>query len=412
MRNNQLLLLPACLLFTGNVFAQIAFTEHPELLPYATHSGNCMAVTDMNDDGRDDIAVLDNSNFLKILYQNIDGTFKGFDIEQVSSSEQWGMAVADMDNDGHKDCFTGGSYDGQHYERITAPGVFTPGVADYAAVYMQNISIGDINNDGWLDVLGCHDDGAPAIWMNDSTGSLHTNPYIDFTTVSNLPAGDMSGNYGSVFTDFDGDGDLDLYIAHCRQGVNDPNDVRRWNRLFVNDGNNNYTDQIDTFGLSDHHQSWAVDFGDWDNDGDLDLIVVNHDQAMQFFENDGTGHFTEIADGGLNITGFLLQTHFEDFDNDGFLDILISGGSQILLHGNGDGTFTPITDAFPGGSTMHGYAIGDLNNDGFMDVWANYGSGYITPNPATPDKLWLNNGNSNHWLNVRLRGVTSNRDAI
>lgn len=412
MRNNQLLLLPACLVFTGNVFAQIAFTEHPELLPYATHSGNCMAVTDMNDDGRDDIAVLDNSNFLKILYQNIDGTFKGYDIEQLSSAEQWGMAVADMDNDGHKDCFAGGDYDGQHYERITAPGVFTPGVADYASMFMQNISIGDMNNDGWLDVLGCHDNAAPIIWMNDTTGTLHNDPYIDFTTVSELPAGDMSGNYGSVFTDFDDDGDLDLYIAHCRQGVNDPNDARRWNRLFVNDGNNNFTDQIDAYGLTDHHQSWAVDFGDWDNDGDLDLMVVNHDTAMQLFGNDGTGHYTEISDDGLNITGFLLQSHFEDFDNDGFLDILISGGSQFLLHGNGDGTFTPLINVFPSPTVMHGFAIGDLNNDGFMDVWANYGSGYTTPNSGTPDKLWLNSGNGNHWLNIRLQGVASNRDGI
>jgi len=412
MRNNQLLLLPACLLLTGNLFAQIAFTEHPELLPYATHSGNCMAVTDMNDDGRDDIAVLENSKFLKILYQSTDGTFKGYDIEQLSSAEQWGMAVADMDNDGHKDCFTGGNGDGQHYERITAPGVFTPGMADYAFMFMQNISIGDLNNDGALDVFGCHDNAAPIIWINNGTGVLNTNAYIDFTTVSEMPAGDMSGNYGSVFSDFDGDGDLDLYVAHCRQGVNDPNDARRWNRLFVNDGNNNFTDQTDAYGLTDHHQSWAVDFGDWDNDGDLDQMVVNHDNAMQLFENDGTGHYTEISDGGLNITGFLLQSHFEDFDNDGFLDILISGGSQFLLHGNGDGTFTPLINVFPSPIVMHGFAIGDLNNDGFMDVWANYGNGYTTPNSGTPDKLWLNNGNGNHWLNVRLHGVASNRDGI
>jgi hypothetical protein len=409
MPNNQLLYLPVFLALTGNVFAQTAFTEQPELLPYSTHRGNCMAVTDMNDDGRDDIAVLDNSTFLKVLYQNIDGTFAGYDVQQMSTAEQWGMAVADIDNDGHKDCFSGGNYDGVHYAHITGPGASTVGEADYAALFMQNISIGDINNDGWVDVFGCHDNAAPIIWINDGAGQLHTSPYIDFTT---NPASDMSGNYGSVMTDFDNDGDIDIYGAHCRQGVNDPNDPRRWNRLFVNDGNNNYSDLIDTYGLTDHHQSWAVDFGDWDNDGDLDLMVVNHDNAMELFQNDGTGHFTAIGDGGLNITGFLLQCHFEDFDNDGFLDILISGGSQFYLHGNGDGSFTNMLNVFPAPMSMHGFAIGDLNNDGFMDVWANYGSGYTTPNAGMSDKLWLNNGNGNHWLNVRLQGVVSNRDAI
>ncbi|MGV9013878.1 MAG: FG-GAP-like repeat-containing protein [Flavobacteriales bacterium] len=395
------------LIITGKLFAQTSFTSHPELLPYPTHSGNCMAVTDMNGDGKDDIAVLDNSSFLKVLYQNIDGTFAGYDAGMMGA-DQWGMAVADMDNDGQKDAFSGGNGDGQHYLRTSPTIPATAGTVDPAYMFMQNISIADINNDGWLDVFGCHDNAAPNIWINDGQGNLVLTPYIDFTTT---PVSDMSGNYGSVFSDVDNDGDLDLYVAHCRQGVNDMNDPRRWNRFFVNDGSNNYSDETDDHGLTDHYQSWCVDFGDWDNDGDMDLVVMNHDHIMQLFENDGTGHFTEIADGGLNIVGFLLQSHFEDFDNDGFLDILITGGSQFYLKGNGDGTFTPLANVFPNIGVMHGFAIGDLNSDGFMDIWANYGSGYTTPT-ATPDALWLNDGNANHWLNVRLQGVQSNRDGV
>lgn len=410
MRKLYSLILPITLAFSGNAVAQIAFTEHPDLLPYATHSGNCMAVADMNGDGLDDIAALDNSNFLKVLYQNLDGTFAGYDVGQVSGQDQWGMAVADINNDGSKDMVSGGSGDGLHYVRILAPGVSEQGTADYVDMFMQNITVGDIDNDGYLDVFGCHDNAAPVTWFfNPGDQALHPQNYIDFTT---QPASDMSGNYGSVMTDFDNDGDLDIYIAHCRQGVNDPADPRRWNRLFVNDGTNNYTDRTDEFGLTDHHQSWAVDFGDWDNDGDLDVIVINHDSPMQFFENDGTGHYSEIGDGGLAISGFLLQCHFEDFDNDGFLDILISGGSQYMLRGNGDGTFTPIA-ALPFSSVpLHSFALGDLNNDGFMDVWGSYGSGYTTPSHTIGDKLWLNDGNDNHWLNVRLEGVQSNRDGV
>ncbi len=406
----QLFILPLALAVSGNAVAQIAFTEHPELLPYATHSGGCMAVTDMNGDGLDDIAVLDYSKFLRVLYQNLDGTFVGYDVGMISGSEQWGMAVADINNDGSKDMVSGGSGDGLHYMRITSPGVGELGTANYVNMFMQNISVGDINNDGHLDVFGCHDNAAPVIWLFDPADqALHSNPYIDFST---NPASDMSGNYGSVMIDFDNDGDLDIFVAHCRQGLNDPADPRRWNALYVNDGTNHYTNQTDAFGLTNHNQSWSMDFGDWDNDGDLDAIVVNHDSPMQFYENDGTGHYTEISDGGLNITGFLLQCHFEDFDNDGFLDIVIAGGSQFILHGNGDGTFNPTAALTTSGTQLHSFALGDLNNDGFMDVWGSYGSGYTTPNYNKVDKLWLNNGNSNHWLNVRLTGVQSNRDAV
>lgn len=405
----KLPLLTLGLFVVGTTNAQTAFTPHPELLPYATNSGNCMGVTDMNGDGLDDIAVLDGSTFLRVLYQNINGTFAGYDVGLMSSSEQWGMALADLDNDGHKDAFSGGSGDGQHYMRISQPGVAQSGTVGYANMFMQNISIGDIDNDGWLDVFGCHDNAAPKTWMNDGTGSLDLEDVIDFTSD---PVSDMSGNYGSLFTDFDNDGDLDIYIAKCRQGVNDSNDPRRWDRLFVNDGANNYTDQAAEFGVENRWQTWCVDFGDWDNDGDLDLIAVNHDHDLQFFENDGTGHFTEIDDGGLDIIGFLLECHFEDFDNDGFLDILIAGGSQFYLKGNGDGTFTSLTNVFPSTATMHSFAYGDLNNDGFMDVWSSYGTGYTSPNYNAPDVLWLNDGNGNHWLNVRLNGVESNKDGI
>ncbi|MBX2981409.1 MAG: VCBS repeat-containing protein [Flavobacteriales bacterium] len=408
---NKISTLAACssLLFAVGAIAQPSFTNTPGLLPYATHSGNCMAVSDLNGDGLDDIAVLDSSTFLRILYQNLDGSFHGYNVGSVGTAQQWGMAVADMDNDGHKDVFTGGNGDGQHYWRITAPGSSTAGTVQSVSMFMQNISIGDIDNDGHLDVFGCHDNAAPRTWMNDGNGTLNLGTPIDFTSD---PVSDMSGNYGSVFTDFNNDGNLDLYIAKCRQGVNNPADPRRWNRMFVNDGNGNYTDLALEHGIQIRYQSWCADFGDWDNDGDLDLVVGNHDHKLQFFENDGNGYFTEVPGTDTDIVGMFIQSHFEDFDNDGNLDILLSGSSTTYLKGNGDGTFTPISGLFPYTSNLHSYAIGDLNNDGFMDVWSSYGTGYTTPHYGRPDRLWLNDGNDNHWLNVRLAGVESNRDAV
>jgi hypothetical protein len=89
-------------------------------------------------------------------------------------------------------------------------------------------------------VFACHDDAAGRIWGNDGSGALQeSNNWIDLATV---PASDNSGNYGSVWSDIDNDGDLDLYIAKCRQGVNDPSDPRRINALYINDGAGNYTE--------------------------------------------------------------------------------------------------------------------------------------------------------------------------
>ena len=92
--------------------------------------------------------------------------------------------------------------------------------------------------------------------------------------------------------------------------------------------------------------------------------------------------------------------------------MLIAGGVEFFFKGNGDGTFQQMNGLFPTGKAMHSFATGDLNNDGFMDVFANYGGGYINSDSNNPDRLWMNNGNDNHWFTVRLQGTISNRDAV
>lgn len=396
--------------FPALLSAQFSFTNATPLKSNTTNSGGCMGVVDMNGDGLDDMCILNNSRVFMVDYQNPDGTFTLVNYGSVSNSGQWGWALGDVDNDGHKDMISGGNSDGVHYMRISAPGVSSMSNLNNGNIFMQCNNIVDINNDGHNDFWACHDIAAPKQWLNDGAGNLSYADIIDYTTD---PVTDMSGNYGSVWIDFDNDGDLDLYIAKCRQNVNNPNDPRRWNRLFVNDGNGNFTDRAAEFGIEIRNQSWTADFADIDNDGDLDLVVTNHDVAMQLYENDGTGHYTDITAGsGLGITGFFLQSKFVDFDNDGYVDLLIAGGLERIWRNNGDKTFTLVPNTFPSNKAMHSFATGDLNNDGFLDVFANYGSSYINADMNNPDRLWLNNGNDNHWFGVRLQGTTSNRDAI
>ncbi|MBK9073398.1 MAG: VCBS repeat-containing protein [Flavobacteriales bacterium] len=207
----------------------------------AARSGGCVGIADMDGDGLDDLILLHQSKTLSIDYQNADGSFTSYPYGTVSASSQWGMAVGDVDNDGHKDFVSGGNGDGVHFVEIGGRGVYTPVTnLNNGSMFMQGMNMMDINNDGSLDIFGCHDNAANRIWLNDGNGALTYNNYINFAT---SPSSDMSGNYGSTWTDFDDDGDIDLYITKCRQGVNSSSDPRRWNRLFVNDGNNQYTDQ-------------------------------------------------------------------------------------------------------------------------------------------------------------------------
>lgn len=380
------------------------------------HAGACVGVADMDGDGLDDIIQLDMSRHVYILYQNADHSFVTYDYGSVDNSDQWGWAIADLGNDGHKDICSG--VNTTRFLNIASRGVYTLSNLSGPSIFTQCMTMADWDNNGNVDLFACNDVGPSNIYMTDASGvPSYTANVMPWATpaCSSGPepaSDDMSGNYGSTATDFDNDGDIDLHISHCRQGVSDPDDCRRWDRLFVNDGNGNYTDEAAAYGLQNREQVWTTDFGDIDNDGDLDAFSTTHSTTLMLFENDGTGHFTNATAGsGLGITGFFLQAKMEDMDNDGFLDVL-TGGAEHFFKGNGDGTFTEINNLFPASKEILSFAYGDFNADGFQDVYAGYGDGYVDGDPSFPDRLWLNTPNGNHWLNVNLEGVMSNKDAV
>ncbi len=403
------------LVTAANVSIAQSFINTTASLGESFNSGGCVGVTDMNNDGFDDIIILHNSRHLRIAYQ-VPGGWDLVSYGTVSGNNQWGMAIGDISETGHRDVVCGGSYDGVHHVKIDEQGTFEQIALSNGSMFMQACNVVDIDNDGHLDFFACHDDALSRIWRNNGSGGLTPNTdLIDLTDYDTgaYPNTDHSGNYGSVWSDINDDGSVDLVIAKCRQFVSNPFDPRRINQAWMNDGDGNYTEEAFDRGLVLYEQSWTVDFADVNNDGYFDCLITNHSGTMTLLLNDGNGFFEDITvAAGLDIAGFFLQAKMVDFDNDGWVDLVYAGGVHGYFKNNGDNTFTEVPGMFPYSDTMHSFGIGDLNKDGFLDVYASYGNTYVNPDANNPDILWMNEGNSNNWIAFDLEGTESNADAI
>ncbi|WP_299208332.1 FG-GAP-like repeat-containing protein [uncultured Dokdonia sp.] len=410
--------LAAIVLVSAFAKAQITFTDATNLLENQTlSSGVAMAVTDMNNDKLDDIIRIDNGVNLQIEYQQPDGSFERLIIGNVGNP--WGMSIADVDENGFNDIIVGGAYDGVRFLAASDDGTsFSLETLGGPNIFVQNTNFADINNDGAIDFFACHDDGVSSPYRNNGAGDF----VYDLSMINAVSAGDSdnSGNYGSIWTDYDSDGDLDLFISKCRlQAAGNPDDPRRLNVLYQNDGSNNFTEVAEEAGLRPRRQTWSTNFEDIDNDGDFDAVMVNHDLSSQIYENNGDGTFTDItASSGvaseLNSLGLGIQVMMEDFNNDTFIDIILTSTNQnhLLLLNDGDNTFTSVSNPFAtSNDEIQSAAVGDLNNDGFIDVIAGYATGFNNSSNVD-DQLFINDGNDNNWTKIHLEGVESNVNGI
>lgn len=392
----------------------ISFVDQTSLLPTTQFaSGNAIGVCDMNGDRKDDIVRAESNQTQYIEYQaNPNSAFTENSYTNVIG-DPWGMCVGDVNNDGFNDVLWGDygntiilKRNGSTYtdENVT-------NTTSASFIFVQGCNFSDINNDGFIDAFVCNDVAMSHIYMNNSGTSWSFNNSIQMP-LATVPTSDNSGNYASIWTDVNNDGWMDLMITHCRQGVNNSADARRIDQVFINNGNGTYTQDVTNWtNLRDGAQGWSTAWGDVDNDGDQDAFVLNYDVNSKFMYNNGSGVFTNYMSlsGIPSTTSFFGENAtFHDFDNDGFLDLLISGGSHFLYHNNGDSTFTAISNPFPfAGHSITAHAVGDLNGDGFLDVFTSYCDIYNSPS-AFSDKLWMNiTNNSNHYVFFDLIGGAS-----
>jgi len=416
--NKKFLLIVIIGIMSHSSIAQISFTDGTSGLNDTNlKSGVAMAVVDLNNDNLDDVLRFSNASGLRIEFQQSNGTFEKINVGNVGTV--WGVTIADVDENGFNDIITGGAYNGLKIVLANNDGTaYTISTLGGPNIFLQNANFADINNDGAIDFFGCHDDGVSSPYKNNGSGSLTYD--LDLINAESTIPSDNSGNYGSIWMDYDNDGDLDMYLSKCRLGVTDPLDGRRVNLLFQNDGSNNYTDVAEASGLRPLEQSWSTGFEDIDNDGDLDAVMINHPNLSKIYENNGDGTFTNItASSGiaaeLQDVGFGIQVAMEDFNNDTYVDILMTtkDGNHHLFLNDGDKTFTPVSSPFPttAGTTIQSAAVGDLNNDGFIDVLAGYANNYNNPSSIS-DQLFINDGNSNNWSKIILEGVETNSNGI
>jgi hypothetical protein len=249
-----------------------------------------------------------------------------------------------------------------------------------SGVYGGGVSFADYNNDGWDDLTIATESGKAVRFFKNVSGIFVEDASIIIND-GNLETKQI------IWVDFDNDDDKDLFLTSKEGTI----------KLFRNEGNFMFQDISVEAGLTSLASStWGASFGDYDNDGFLDIFIAflktGNTQPNALLKNNGNGTFTNVsASAGINqINDPTFCAAFFDYNNDGFQDVFVTNhkyDQSYLYKNKGDGTFNDVS--VPAGANIFAdgmsSTIGDYNNDGWFDI-------YVTNSPVGNFHL-KNNGN-------------------
>ncbi len=370
-----------------------------------------VTAADYDNDGDADL-YLTNYGRNVLLRGRGDGTFADHTTQAAVGDSSWGTGCAflDYDNDGLLDLYVAnyveysldaGGRDLTPYF-LAAPG--QEPAADLRAYPSPE------NFPGSPDVL----------YRNGGDGT-----FTDVTAAAGVhdPAGK---GMGIAASDYDDDGDMDVFVANDQTA----------NFLYRNNGDGTFTDVallagVGYSGDGRPEASMGADFGDYDNDGLLDLVVPNfHREPTSLYRNEGDGLFAwESMRSGLGRPSLAYVgwgTAFLDYDNDGFLDVFVANGHTLdnielfdasssypqpdqLFRNTGAGRFEDVSgaagEALTAPRVSRGAAFGDYDDDGDTDIFVVHSTGRAV-------LLRNEGGDKGHWLQVKTVGVKANRDGV
>ncbi len=380
---------------------------------------------------------------------------------QLDQGLSRGAAWGDMDGDGYPELYVSNSQGQANFLYKNRGGELLKLQQEVGSNFLESVTYGgssegvnwvDYDNDGDLDLyIASRGREENLLFKNDDLKG--------FIKVQDHPltASDLSSSM-ACWADIEGDGDLDVLLVGYRHNGNfvfenlgrgsfkrrddhvlsagegrgrncscgDANNDglpeffiangRTRNEFYANKGNWNFEPLTEGLLVADLGYAYGSSWADYDNDGDLDILLTNFDKENFLFENDGNGNFEPLMEGALsgNQGGASKGQSWGDYDNDGDIDLFVGNGTygpdmyNFLYLNDGEGDFDKIMGGVvtQHADTSAAVASADFDRDGDLDVFvANWGAN-------DPNRFYINDTRNTNWITFRLRGADSNSHGI
>ena len=382
--------------------------------------GTGVSFADFNGDGKDDLSFGHHEGDLR-FYVSTDGGFEELDLGLTTPEVQSkGLLWADIDNDGDQDLFAAFRL-APNKLWINEGDMNMVDVSETCGIAQDNRrsfgpAFGDFDRDGQIDLfVSNYGYGVDIPQGNELYRNLGDVTFEEVSDELGMGGANLQ-SFQAQWVDVDRDGWLDLNVIRDR--------FIYPNLFYMNNGSSGevtFTESAESMGLDVAINCMSTCAHDYDRDGDIDFFLSGGLEGNVFLQNDGSGNFTDITTESLAMNEICWAGQWIDVDADGWEELHVATSIAVYvdypailyqfneepdaLFTNNEGTLEE-TGTFFQSVTSLGYstAIGDYNDDGFVDLVSHH----IGPIP----EFRTSTPNENNWLMVRLEGTESNRDAI